>query len=53
MPDYRKFGSGGSKSIVSIMKWVFVAIAVAVIAYIAYIEFFFRIGKAVVGTVTG
>lgn len=40
----------GNKSSGGILKWVLIAVAVLVLAYLA---FFFFVGKAVVGTVTG
>lgn len=46
MPDNRFV----TKSTGGYLKWALIAIAVAVVAYLA---FYFFIGKAVVGTVTG
>lgn len=42
--------NAGQKSVGSVLKWVLLAIAGLVLAYLA---FFFFVGKAVVGTVTG
>jgi hypothetical protein len=50
MPDNRLYRSDGTKKTGSILKWVLIAVAVLVMAYLA---FFFFVGKAVVGTVTG
>lgn len=50
MPDNRWYRNDGTKSTGSLLKWVLIAVAVAVVAYLA---FYFFIGKAVVGTVTG
>jgi hypothetical protein len=50
MPDYRGYRNDSGKGVGTYLKWAVIAIAVAVIAYLA---FFFLVGKAVVGTVTG
>lgn len=44
---YNEYGNKGAGSI---LKWVLLVVAIAALAYLA---FFFFIGKAVVGTVTG